>query len=199
MATINTKNINSENANFTGLVEYSKEDSGFKVGEILFSNKNGIASVTTEGEKSIDFDAKVNISDISVESISPDLIKLGNDGKIEFGKEDSDYIQANDNIITFLNARAVQYATTGINTGFAINNNGTGTKYLKLYSSSEGGGRSTRTDHDAYIETGTGDIYLIKDTDTRQTEGTTQYIFGQDGTAGETRIDNLKQWPRSSM
>lgn len=199
LATINTKNINSENANFTGLVEYSKEDSGFKVGEILFSNKNGIASVTTEGEKSIDFDAKVNVSDISVESISPDLIKLGNDGKIEFGKEDSDYIQANDNIITFLNARAVQYATTGINTGFAINNNGTGTKYLKLYSSSEGGGRSTSTDHDAYIETGTGDIYLIKDTDTRQTEGTTKYIFGQDGTAGETRIDNLKQWPRSSM
>ncbi|WP_337119466.1 hypothetical protein, partial [Staphylococcus aureus] len=80
LATINTKNINSENANFTGLVEYSKEDSGFKVGEILFSNKNGIASVTTEGEKSIDFDAKVNVSDISVESISPDLIKLGNDG-----------------------------------------------------------------------------------------------------------------------
>ena len=50
--------------------------------------------------------------------------------------------------------------------------------FFNLYTSAEGGGSSTPTDHDSYMEAGSGDMFIIKGSTIPQTKDGVTYSFG---------------------
>ena len=198
-ASLTLKNINTETGSVSGVIDFNQEGSGIKVGKVLFANEGDNITIQAEDDAKLTFNAKTDFDTVDIKTLTPELITIKDDGKIRFGDQDADYIRSIDGTIDFVNKKPVSHSTSGKNTGISIKTEGY-TPFVNMYSSAEGGGGSTPTDHDTYIESGAGDVYFLKDSTTPQSENGTTYVFGQDvsGT-GQKRVDNLKAWPRSSV
>lgn len=197
--TIYVDSIDTSNLSTNGTISISGDESSVKIGNISLSDNGGNVSVSSDDENSsITFSAKANFDGLDVKELSPTLIEIKDDSKIRFGDENGDYIFEDENSINVKNVKPLNFISSGKNTGISVKAKGY-TPFLNLYSSAEGGGSSTQTDHDTYIESGNGDVYFLKDTKNKVIKDGTKYVFGENDDTSSERVDNLKLWPRSNI
>lgn len=200
-ASLTLKNINTETAKVSGTVTFPTDESGIKIGDVKFANKDGDVNISSDDNKSLVFKANAEFQAVDIATLTPKLITIKDDAKIRFGEEDaSDHIRALGTTIDIVNKKPMSFSNTGKNTGLGFMVSAY-KPFMNLYSSAEGGGSSTPTDHDTYLESGSGSVYLLKDSTSPQLENGTTFLFGKDPESGSNnkRVDNLKQWPRASL
>lgn len=195
------KALNVQDVNLSGILT-ARNDAGIKIGDVSFIAKDGSVEVSSDNAAaSVKYTTPVSIKNLTTETITPKDIQIRDDGKISFGDTDKDgSISAKDGRITVSGNYPIDITNSGKNTGIRYHKDGSSV-YMNMYTSAENGGTSTETDHDTYLESGNGKVYLLKDTTKVQTLNGKKYGFGDLAGQGSdtTRVDNLKLMPRASL
>ena len=151
----------------------------------------------------IRFLATVSIDEALIDNADINTLLISKGNRILFGSDpnishNSFFTTLEGNIGAYKSPLALRFISTGKNTGISFNDEAGNNKFFNIYTSTNSGGESTDTDHDTYIETGIGKLYLLKDTDRDITEDDKIYSWRKTE-PGKIRIDNLHDWPKSDL
>lgn len=151
----------------------------------------------------IKFHPKVEFDEAYIDNATVDTLLLEQGKRILFGTNPSSlnnsYLTTvNGTIAAFYSYESFKFINSGKNTGLGFTSADGATEYGNIYNSAQGGGASTNSDHDTYIEAGDGGTYFLKGTRGDKTLDGTVYTW-KTTTTGKTRVDSLKSWPRSDL
>ena len=199
LASLNAGKVNSTGGKLTG--ELSVADGGsISVGDVSIS-KDGVGNAVVGSQRDdavFKIDTKASIKDVDIKKLGVDVLSLQNGAKIKFGDDSGAEIKENHNSIEISSSTPVQISKTGRNTGIETRKDGQNA-YSNTYVAAESGGVATESDHDTYTETGDGGYVFIRSTHKEQQEDGKEYVFGKTPQNNQTRIDNLKAWPRADI
>ena len=198
LSTIVSKGINAEKIEVSGAVVLSG-NKGVRIGDVELNAKKGNIIVESERQDAnVHFDVNLSTDKIDVDELNPKTVNIKEDGSISFGVNDNDgKIKTNGGAIEISGHHPVSYVASGKNTGLLFNKDNA--RFINIYTASENGGLSSETDHNTYFESGSGEIYFIKDSTKPQTALGKTYAFGNIATAGTERVDSLVYMPRSDL
>ena len=198
LSTIIAKGINAEKIEVSGAV-VTTGDKGVRIGDVEFNPKDGNVIVESERQDAnVHFDVNLSTDRINVDELNPKITNISDGSVISFGVNDTDgKIKTEGGAVTISGSHPVSYTTSGKNTGLLFNKDQT--RFLNVYTASENGGLSSETDHNTYFESGSGEIYFLKDSTRPQTALGKTYAFGSLATADMERVDNLVYMPRSDL
>lgn len=181
-------------------IELNDDKSKLVIGAGSFTNDDGNILVTSsDPAKYISFNIDTLFDTVFIKALTPELIRIKDNAKIEFGTGEDTHIRAIGETIDVVTGKPLTFSVTGKNTGMGFKT-GNYNPFFNLYTSAEGGGSSTPTDHDSYMEAGSGDMFIIKGSTIPQTKDGVTYSFGDAANgSGNKRIDNLKQWPKADL
>lgn len=190
--------LNSDGGNVYGEMNINKSGS-IKIGDIVIKEgDDGSAIASSENSKVLNLDVKTKLGDANIEKLSPKLISMAEGSEIKFGSDKGMSIAPHGDAISVKGNMPLIVDGTGRSTGLSIKT-GDLNPYSSIYSASESGGVSSESDHDTYVESGDGDVVLLKSTQKDQTEDSTEYVFAKTASTNQKRIDNLKSWPKSNL
>lgn len=146
--------------------------------------------------KKLIFNSELEIEKATLKSFNTPLYRLLNKDKIEL--DANNYILNNNNRLTVVNNRAVDYIGSDKNSGIQFKHDISGNYSVKQYVSSNAGAKAVETERNFFFETDTTNgLYFIKNTNTKVSLNGTLYGFN-DVTA-QRNISDLTQWFRSDI
>lgn len=196
LSKIIAKDLDVRDINASGAISVSK-DSSIKIGDVEFKpEESGSVLVQSENnEAKISFDVPVSIKDLDVDSISPKDLSISDDAKISFG---ANSIRSDGGTLTIDGKSPITISDSGKNTGIRYKKQDS-LPFGNIYTSAENGGSATETDHDVYIESGSGKTIFLKDSTKVQTAHGKSYAFGELASGEVERVDNLKNLPKGDI
>ncbi len=174
------------------------------IGPFSFANVLTDLIVSMPGiENKIKFHPMVQFDEAYIDNATVDTLLIEEGKRILFGTNpgslnNSYMTTVNDTVAAFHSYESFKFINSGKNTGLGLTSANALVEYTNLYTSAEGGGASTNSDHNTYLETGDGGTYFLKGTRDNKTLDGKIYAWKETAT-DKVRVDSLRAWPRSDI